>query len=247
MPLVTCPACGNAFDDAHASACPSCGAPVTTPTTTPPPADETTVGSSVPFEDSSKPFLSRLLETVGLAFSNPKQLFSNLPSENIGPPVLYWLIVGTVTMWVSLVWQAVFGSMLGLSGVLSPEEFAIDAGFRMVFAILGPLLILVGLFISSGIYHVMLLLLGDGSRGFGVTLRAVSYGSTPGLLGVVPFCGGIIGGIWGMVLTIMAASYGHRTEGWRAIVAYFLPLVLCCGLIFFLVMLFGMAGAALAS
>jgi hypothetical protein len=259
MPLIVCPTCGRAVDGEPA-ACPNCGAPLGDSASTPPgggtgaapggalpEGHRSAAGSSVPFEDPSKPFVERLLSTVGQAFANPKQLFSNLPSENIGPPVLYGVMVGTAAMWIGLLWQGWFGGLLGLAGEISAEELAVDTGVLMVLAVMGPLLVLAGLFITSAIYHLMLLILGDGARGFGITLRAVCYGSTPGLLGVVPFCGGIIGGLWGMVLTIMAAWQGHRTNGWVAILAYFLPLILCCSLFFFVALLFGMLGAALAT
>jgi hypothetical protein len=90
---------------------------------------------------------------------------------------------------------------------------------------------------------VGLLVFGGAPRGFGVTLRAVAYGSTPQLLGVLPICGAIVGGLWSMVLVIIGAIYGHGTDGWRAILGYFLPLILCCCLVWVLLSTFGLLGA----
>ena len=53
----------------------------------------THVGSSVPFEDGSRPFAARLLETVKQAFAEPVRLFSNLSAADIGPPVVYAVII----------------------------------------------------------------------------------------------------------------------------------------------------------
>ncbi len=186
--------------------------------------------------------MERLLETVKMSFSNPERMFSNLPAEDIGPPVLYGVIIGSIALVMGLVWQLLFSGMAWFWSA-EFEQVAVSTTIIVVFMIFSPLLVAVGLFISAGIYHVMLLLCGDGSRGFGVTMRAVSYGYTPNLLSVVPFCGGLVGGIWALVLTIMGAMYGHRTEPWRAILAYFLPLILCCCLILGLGMIFGFFGA----
>jgi hypothetical protein len=259
VPLIACPACHHVFDDTQGDTCPNCGAsvrpsPPPDPSLPAPPAgagsgdagaSSPSPGSSVPFEDPSLPFLTRLLNTVALAFSNPVRLFSNLPADDIGAPVLYQVIIGTLAVWLGLFWQVLIGGAFGLAGEFPPEAFVLNAGVRFVFAVFAPVFVVVGLFISSGIFHLMLLLFGDGARGFGVTIRAVAYGGTPALLGVVPFCGGIIGGVWGMVLQILGASYGHPTEGWRATLAFLMPAIFCCGMFFFMALLFGMTTAAL--
>jgi hypothetical protein len=60
----------------------------------------------------------------------------------------------------------------------------------------------------------------------------MAYGGTPQLLGIIPFCGGVIGGIWALVLFILGAIHGHKTDWWRALIAYFAPVVVCCCLLF---------------
>jgi len=205
----------------------------------PPPED----GNSIPFEDRSLPFLERLARTAGLAFSDPAKLFSAIPRTEIGPPLLYGVLIGTVDVVFSVLWQMAFGSLAMLADSTNAEEFAISTGLYLVIIVASPLLVAIGMFISAGIYHLVLLLLGDGRRGFAVTFRAVSYGSTPQLLAVVPLCGAIAGGIWGIILVIIAASMGHGTEWWRALLAYFLPAILCCCLLAWALMSLGFLGA----
>jgi hypothetical protein len=183
-----------------------------------------------------------LLETIGLAFSNPTRLYSDMPTDDIGLPVAYGVITGTIATVLGLLWQIFFGGLATIAEGAGAGELAISTGILVVLMVFSPALVLVGMFISAGIYHLMLLLLGDGSRGFGVTLRAVAYGSTPNLLGIVPLCGGLVGGLWTLVLIIMGAYYGHRTEGWRAILAYFLPLIACLCVGFVLLSMFGFLG-----
>jgi len=185
-------------------------------------------GSSVPFEDRSLPFMTRILETVKMAFADPIRLFSNMPADDIGPPVLYGVILGTFVSVLWIVWEMLFGGMAMLADHAPVEDVVLGTGILSFMLVASPILVAVGLFINAAIFHLMLLIVGDGSRGFGVTLRAYCYGTTPTLLAIVPICGGIVGGVWSAVLIIIAAIYGHQTDGWRAVVAYFLPMIFCC-------------------
>jgi hypothetical protein len=208
-----------------------------------PPPPPPPPGNSVPFEDLSLPFATRFTRTVGMAFSNPTELFSNLSSEDLGQPLLYGVIVGTIGTVFSLLWNMMFSGLSMLGGGMATEEFAISQGMYILLMLFSPALAALGLFIASAVYHVGLLVLGDAERGFAVTFRAVSYGYTPNLLGVVPFCGGIIGGLWSLVLVIMGGKLGHGTEWWKAILGYFLPAFICCCLVGVLAMMFGFLGA----
>ena len=199
-------------------------------------------GSSVPFEDTSQPFFQRFFATVGMAFSNPMQLFSAMGSGDLAMPLLYGVLTGTVTAVFSILWNMVFSGMALLGGG-GAEEFAVSTGMYILFMFICPLFVVVGLFISSALYHVALMILGDGQRGFSTTFRAVAYGQTPNLLAVVPICGGLVGGLWAIVLQIIGGKQGHDTEWWKAILGYFLPTLVCCCLIFWLLSMFGFLGA----
>ncbi len=234
--MTHCTNCGHSIDDPLAESCPNCTAPLAAGGDQPP-----SPRSSVPFEDATIPFLERFLATVKLAFSNPVQLFSNMPESGIGPPLVYGVVVSSIGAVVGLVWQTMFGGMATLFGG-SGEEFAVSTGLMVLIAILSPLFAALGIFIASGIFHLMLMLLGGANRGFETTLRAVCYGYTPNLLAIIPICGGLVGSVWSLVLVIMGAIYGHRTDGWRAVLAYFLPLIVCCCLAAGLASMFGLFG-----
>jgi len=197
---------------------------------------------SIPFEDRSRPFFERLVATVGLAFSSPRRLFASVPEQDLGPPVVYALVVQTASMLVALLWQASFVGLGTLAKGVDLGEFAVSTGMLALMAALSPALALAALFIGAGIYHLMLLLLGGGRRGFAVTLRAQAYGGTPNLLAIVPLCGGLVGGIWTIVVTILGAYHGHRTDGWRAVLAYFLPAAACCCVVIWFFSSLGLLG-----
>jgi hypothetical protein len=189
----------------------------------------------VPFEDPSIPFFTRFAATILAAFRQPIRLFSSLTEGEIGAPLLYGHIVTTVGIAAGCAWQLALGQNLADLPAFDEEFLAMRESILRTTLYLSPLVALIVLFLGAGIFHLMLLLWGDGQRGFPVTFRAVCYGLTPLLLAVVPVCGGLIGDVWSVVLIILGAIHGHRTEGWRAVLAFFLPIVLCCCFIFLLV------------
>ena len=100
---------------------------------------------------------------------------------------------------------------------------------------------LIGTFIGAGILHVCLLITGGEKNGFEATFRVVAYSSgATALFQVLPFCGGIIGGIWALVAQIIGAREMHETTTGKAVVAVLLPLICCCGCAIILFMIFGM-------
>jgi hypothetical protein len=62
---------------------------------------------------------------------------------------------------------------------------------------------------------------------------------------IVPVCGSLIVGIWGLVLYCIGLARTHETDTGRAVLAVLLPLILCCGGLFLLIML-GAFGAMTA-
>ena len=89
-----------------------------------------------------------------------------------------------------------------------------------------------GLFIGAGILHVGLMIVGGARSGFESTLRVIAYstGSTS-IFQVVPVIGSIVGGIWGLVIEIMGLAKVNNITYFRAAVAVFLPLLVCCSCI----------------
>src|SRR6266542_90051 len=87
---------------------------------------------------------------------------------------------------------------------------------------------------------------GGAKQSFETTFRVVCFaeGSASPLL-VIPFCGGLITGIWKVVLYCIGLARSHETDTGRAVIAVLLPLIVCCG--GFLLLMFGALGAWSAS
>ena len=87
-------------------------------------------------------------------------------------------------------------------------------------------MIAVSVFIGSGILHVMLLILGGAARDFEATFRVVCFAEAPYIIGLLPFCGQFIAGVWWIVLCIIGLVHAQRTSGGKAAAAVLLPIVL---------------------
>ncbi len=218
------------------------------------PAGEGSADKSCPWEEMNKlGFFRSLIDTITGVLFQPADFFGRLPlTAGIGKPIIFALLVGSVGNIISLLWQS--------SQTLIPQWLSNYPGFEdvpfetfwpywmsgpafmVVMILLTPLLILIGLFISSAILHLCLLLLGGADGGFEATFRVVSYATATSAFQILPFCGGIISLVWSIVVTIIGLREVHEISGGKAAAAYFLPLLFCCGFLFILAAILGFSG-----
>jgi hypothetical protein len=92
------------------------------------------------------------------------------------------------------------------------------------------------------------MLFGGLKYPYETTFRATAYAHGSALpLSFIPFCGGLIGGIWGIVVLIIGLAQMQETTIGKAAAAVLVPIVLCCGLAFvFAATIATMAGFAAA-
>src|SRR5262249_38603763 len=198
----------------------------------------------------SKGLFSAFIETLQVVLTRPGEAFTTMRREGgLGEPLLYAVIGGSVGGIVSFLFSLGFQS-LGIFGNRH-NAFAVMAGMgigSVFFIILLPLLITIGLFIGSAIVHLCLMIVGGAKQAFETTFRVVAFsqGST-GPLQMIPVCGGLIAGVWALVLNCIGLARAHETETGRAVLAVLLPLIVCCGGGFLLLMMFGALGAWSAS
>ncbi len=164
----------------------------------------------------------------------------------LGEPLLYAIIGGT------------FGGVFAVTYNFALRSFApfgdrhgalthLFGGLGWIFLlVLTPVFVVVGMFVASAILHVCLMIVGGAKQSFETTFRVVCFaeGSASPLL-VIPFCGGLITGIWKVVLYCIGLARSHETDTGRAVIAVLLPLIVCCG--GFLLLMFGALGAWSAS
>jgi len=224
-------------------------------TITPAPAGSTSetppTHSGLPWEHrQERGFVNAFIETLTMVLTRPSEAFSLMKREGgLAEPLIYALIGGCVGGIASFLFS------LGLQsiGLFSERRnaFAVMTGMgvgSVAFIILLPLCIVIGLFIGAAVVHLCLMLVGGAKQSFETTFRvlAFSHGST-GLLQMIPVCGGLIAGVWGLVVNCIGLARAHGTDTGRAVLAIFLPLIVCCGAVFLIAMMFGALGAWNAS
>jgi hypothetical protein len=214
----------------------------------PPPA-----APPLPWEDRQRlGFAAALVETVKLFVMSPGEAFRRArQSGDYGSPILYALVIGWVMAIVGALWSTLFQttvmSMLPLPPEIRGQMGGAMAGGVMGFVmtlVLAPIFIMIGLFLWSGIVHLCLMLVGgakDSKAGFEGTLRAVGYAQTGGLAQIVPIFGGLVAGVWQIVLAILGVAAMHRTSTGKAAAAVLIPIALCCVCAIAAVVIFGAA------
>jgi len=190
-------------------------------------------------------FFPAFFETLKLVLLNPSEAFTRMkPEGGLGEPLIYGLVGGSI----GLLFYLLFSIFMSSFGIMSDRNaFAglFGLGIGTVFGVvLMPVFLVVGLFLWSAILHLCLMLVGGAQRSFETTFRVVCFstGSTYPLM-IVPVCGGLISGVWCIVAECIGLTKAHPTSTGRALLAIFLPLIVCCGGGFVLAIMFGLFGA----
>lgn len=200
--------------------------------------------------------ISSLIATIKEVFSSTSHFFATMRQEGgFGQPLLFYFIMNMAALIVgSLVGLAMQGVMFGAmpmpqqqGGGAPPWAMMMGGGALGVLMqfMLGVVIIPIGFFVGSGIFHVILMVFGGANRPFETTARVVAYASSSAVIGLIPFCGGSIQGIVNLVFIGIGLCYAHNTDGWRATLTVLAPVVCCFGAaIAFVVLIFGSIAAA---
>jgi len=173
-----------------------------------------------PWEDpGAGEWFQRLSQTVVAGVKTPEALFRSLRlSGGFWQPLFFYALVMAPALLVGTVLEQPFGFITGAGG----GEWVL--GF-VAMVLLLPIGIPVGLFVSSGITHLMLMIFGWANRPFEATFRINAYGyGAVAWTFAIPFCGSFIGWIWGVVLEVLGVSVVHGISTGKAAVAVLLPL-----------------------
>ncbi len=216
-------------------------------TTTVPVIVETTPRSGLPWDRRQELGLfSAFFETLKLVLTQPNTAFTAMKTEGgLVEPLIYAVIGGSI----GFIGYLLFMLLMSSFGIMADRNNAMAGvmgmGIGLVFVIiLMPVFVAIGAFIASGIIHLCLLLVGGAKRSFETTFRVVCFatGSAQPIM-IVPFCGGLIAGIWSIVLECLGLSRAHGIDTGRAVLAVLLPVIVCCGGSFVFAMIFGLLGA----
>jgi hypothetical protein len=214
----------------------------------PPPPPFPPGGAGPPWESAGMS-LQSFIDTAKGALTDPVATFAQMRREGgLGPPLIYYivgLVIGTIG---SMIWQVIgFGGMgMPFGGPSTGEAMG-----GMALIVIVPIFGLVGLFLGSLIIHFALGLFGGQKYPYETTFRTMAYAfgsSQP--IALIPFCGGFISAIWGLIAAIIGLAQTQETTTGKSAAAVLTPTVICCGLMMiFWGMLFALilGGAAAGS
>jgi hypothetical protein len=203
--------------------------------------------SGLPWDSRhTRGFFPAFIETLTMILTRPAEAFTAMKREGgLGEPLIYGVIgscAGFIVYWLFLM---LLPSAAMLGGNRNPLAHMIGFGFMSIFIIiLAPLFAVIGLFIGSAILHLCLMIVGGAKQPFETTFRVHCFATgSVGPLIMIPFCGGMVAGVWSIVLHCIGLARAHETETGRAVLAVFLPLIFCCGAWLLMLMIFGGIGA----
>jgi len=230
---VFCPYCGKVIDESQ-TCCQHCGARLLDNAD---PLIAANVRSKTPWEDRETiGFFDGLLKTVRAVLFTPADFFRNMRVHGgLTDPLLFAMIVGMIGLMFLSVWNILLRD--SMQNFLTPEiKAAAGRGMSNNFsspagAVMTPFLLILFLFIASGMLHLFLLLVHGAKAGFEAAFRVVSYSVSPFLFWVIPYCGSLIAMIWVLTIVVIGLRDAHETSGGKATTAVLFPLLFCCGLL----------------
>jgi len=262
--MTQCPKCGALLSSTGERYCMNCGADLGA-AAGPPPLPPPSPAFGAPGGAAPEPgtpwdrrdqigFVPAIFDTVKSVLLSPAEFYRAMPKTGgIGAPLAYGVIVGYAGLLVAALYNVMTQTLMGSAfRDLSDTPFArlapyLEGGIGLVGqVVLGPIWLVIGLFVSSGVYHLVLLALGQAKQGFETTLRVACYAQSAAVLQVVPFCGGLVMAVWMIVVSIIGLSEAHGIGRGSAAVAVLLPIVLvcCCCALAVLLTVGGIAGLA---
>lgn len=197
-------------------------------------------------ERATRGFFPAFFETWKLVATRPAELFRRVRIDQSGSAVLFGVLAASVGSAAAAVYGyfSAAGSLAAMQELMAnlPEEqtrflqlFAqgVSGGATLAQMALAPLFALLGIYLTAGVLHLLLLLFKAAPRGFDATLTVVGYATGLQLLLAVPGCGGLLALVWYLVALIIGLGEAQRCGPGKAAAAVFTPVLLgclcCCG------------------
>lgn len=204
--------------------------------------------------DLSDPVAS-FIRTVRSLITAPAAFFRTMPKTgSLVNPLAFAIICSLIAALPAAVLVLLFGIISAASGDPSAATGGIvgvlvAAVFALIFIPIGTV---VGLFIGSALFHLLVLAFVRPSHaGFGATLRVFAYAAFANIftfLTFIPLLGILVGlaiGVYTVVLSIIGIREAHATTTGRAAVVILAPVLVLfvLGLIISVIIAIAIAGA----
>lgn len=165
-------------------------------------------------------FFPGLWETIKRAMLRPAAFFQAMPvGAGQIKPLIFYLLIAEFQIVLQMLWE-----MTGVAPGMAGEGESM--GISAVMLLVGyPIILTLLLYIMAFLVHVCLSLVSGASRGFEGTFRALTYGSAPMVMTIIPVIGPLVGAIWSLVVTFLGYKNIHRTSAAKVILAMLIPLI----------------------
>lgn len=168
-----------------------------------------------------------IYQTFKAVLFSPDEFFGTMPSKGgIKEPLAFGLLLGSIGTMFGFFWNFLMmsGGLIAVDNDLTGQFSATLIFFGMI--IISPLLVMITMIVFSAVLHLLLLIVRGGKNGFEATFRVVSYSQATQVLGLIPFIGGIIGGLWNLIVQIIGLKRVHETSYLRVFMALLIPVAL---------------------
>jgi hypothetical protein len=198
----------------------------------------------VEWENPEWSSLPALLVTLRRVLWQPKRFFTNLPlTGGLGEPLGFALLVGTLGVLSSLIWQLVLegGFSETMPAVALSKHlgnFMQDPKVVVGIFLLTPFLVAFGQFFLSLCLLGAVRLTGPENTPFESVFRLAAYAQASAVAGIIPWGGAFLVAVWNLILLVIGLS---KKFGFSIMKAVF-TLVLATafqGLLFFFGLLLG--------
>ena len=186
--------------------------------------------------DLSRPVCS-FVSTVRRVLFEPVGFFRRLPPRGRAlNPIVFALVCALISASLAFL-AAPFDPLTGddmsalhnsLARLVAEPGGSVAAVIVVILAVLvlAPLLVLLGLYISAAIYHILVwIFVRPTDTGFETTLRVISYTSAVELLNWIPVVG-LLASFYGLYRAFVGIREMHETTTGRALAVISLPVVL---------------------
>jgi len=200
--------------------------------------------SKTPWEDrATNGFFNGLFKTVKEVLFSSSAFFKKMPVKGgLADPLLFAMIIGTMGLMFLSVWNLLLHD--SMESIMTPEMRS-AAGRGMSDSIASPLgtlmipfLLIIWLFVISGMLHLFLMMVRGEKAGFEATFRVASYSVSPFLFMAIPYCGVLLTPVWALTLAMIGLRDAHETTGGKATAAVLFPFLFCCGMMVLAAVLF---------
>ncbi len=196
-------------------------------------------------------FMPAVVESIRAILLEPGKAFSTMrETGGYGAPLFFFVLLGTIGGLVGVFYNVVL-QVVGVAGMpkddVAATVFGSALGIGLVIMLL-PVMFVATAFVSAGLIHLSLMIIGGAKKPFEATFRVACYsGGATAVFQLLPVCGAIVASVYNFVLMVKGLSQVHSITTLRASIAVILPTLVCCGLVFGLIAVGTALGVAAAN